>query len=644
MSIRSRALPTNIEQNITDTVVTMKEVSGMGIQSNQEDVSTEDLMQMIQSINKTNQSAADLMLEENQRLLEEEQRREQERLKKLEEERLLKRYEEEQKLRALKEAKEAEEEAKRLAEEEEKKNNSFLNKAKRGASSLLKKKTEENPDNIAASIIESSDENTITIQESIVQDIEIDSNDYESNILNDDIQIEDESDDFYMDESFNEIFIEPNDNDNDDDFISSTQVDSEQESVISNNTKEIDHNDVDNQITNVEEESTTPIIQTMNEVPSEKESSLKKNKKKEKKGFAGININININNPFQKKSEPVNIPNDEIEKLKFAAYNDKMTGLLNKASYEERIGNLKIKGNLTVIYFDINNLKLTNDTIGHEAGDSLITEAANQIRDKFPNDGYRTGGDEFIVITNKYKKQEILNKIDAIHAYMKELTDTNPQKIMYAVSIGYAFVENGKTFKDLCTSAEEMMYKNKTAYKDELKKKLGDKYIDPRASDKEILAASKKTETPTKTEDMSDQQYDQLLTKDQRELKQQIQLNHEPASSQSIGQIIMEIQKRHSDIEAILIASKDFNNLFILQDVNSFIRIIRQMDSNIDFTYLYVLYRGGPQYYGVDEYTSEITHLFEEISGALLKRQIRNANDLQKIKGINIFKQIYADI
>ena len=68
MSIRSRALPTNIEQNITDTVVTMKEVSGMGIQSNQEDVSTEDLMQMIQSINKTNQSAADLMLEEKHKI------------------------------------------------------------------------------------------------------------------------------------------------------------------------------------------------------------------------------------------------------------------------------------------------------------------------------------------------------------------------------------------------------------------------------------------------------------------------------------------------------------------------------------------------------------------------------------------------
>ena len=55
---------------------------------------------------------------------------------------------------------------------------------------------------------------------------------------------------------------------------------------------------------------------------------------------------------------------------------------------------------ISIVYFDINNLKIINDTLGHEMGDKLITDASAMISRVFGKIGniYRTGGDEFVAI------------------------------------------------------------------------------------------------------------------------------------------------------------------------------------------------------------------------------------------------------
>ena len=66
------------------------------------------------------------------------------------------------------------------------------------------------------------------------------------------------------------------------------------------------------------------------------------------------------------------------------------------------------------------------------------------------------------------------------------------------------------------------------------------------------------------------------------------------------------------------------------------------MTHGADYSYLYVIYQGGAQYYGADEYFSEITVLFENIAKLITSSGSVSQKDLLKVKGINIFKDIFV--
>ena len=48
--------------------------------------------------------------------------------------------------------------------------------------------------------------------------------------------------------------------------------------------------------------------------------------------------------------------------------------------------------------FDVNNLKMANDTLGHATGNKLILATAEELTKLYPENSYRVGGDEFIVL------------------------------------------------------------------------------------------------------------------------------------------------------------------------------------------------------------------------------------------------------
>lgn len=94
----------------------------------------------------------------------------------------------------------------------------------------------------------------------------------------------------------------------------------------------------------------------------------------------------------------------EIREAKNMAYTDSLTGAKNNRSYIEaeddidaRMANNTIN-DFAVAVFDLNGLKIINDTKGHEAGDKYIVDAVNLIREYFPDCPlYRIGGDEFVL-------------------------------------------------------------------------------------------------------------------------------------------------------------------------------------------------------------------------------------------------------
>ncbi|MBQ7275131.1 MAG: diguanylate cyclase [Clostridiales bacterium] len=97
----------------------------------------------------------------------------------------------------------------------------------------------------------------------------------------------------------------------------------------------------------------------------------------------------------------------EAEALSKLAYTDALTGLKNRMAFtdQEDFSRPRAKGNGIIIQFDINNLKLVNDTYGHKEGDRHIMAGAEIINNSFGQIGncYRTGGDEFIVVIEELK-------------------------------------------------------------------------------------------------------------------------------------------------------------------------------------------------------------------------------------------------
>jgi diguanylate cyclase (GGDEF)-like protein len=154
------------------------------------------------------------------------------------------------------------------------------------------------------------------------------------------------------------------------------------------------------------------------------------------------------------------------------AYVDALTKMGNRASCERKIEGLKAGTSeieLAVIMFDMNNLKLVNDYIGHQDGDKLIVTFAT-ILDKSAKDyGFtgRYGGDEFLAIfenVSENKINEFLGKVKEEAEAYNTLKTNEIEKLSFAV--GYTIGKLTETsIDDLIYEADRNMYANKREMK-----------------------------------------------------------------------------------------------------------------------------------------------------------------------------------
>lgn len=152
-----------------------------------------------------------------------------------------------------------------------------------------------------------------------------------------------------------------------------------------------------------------------------------------------------------------------------SAYTDEMTQLHNRRYCTEYMQNIQNKQecNYTVICFDLNNLKVMNDTYGHAKGDILIKSAAEVIAETFDEYGIvaRMGGDEFIAIletADTYKIKELETKLqENINKKNKETENLN-----MSMAYGYASGNSSKNnIEKLYQEADDNMYAHKMKMK-----------------------------------------------------------------------------------------------------------------------------------------------------------------------------------
>lgn len=155
-----------------------------------------------------------------------------------------------------------------------------------------------------------------------------------------------------------------------------------------------------------------------------------------------------------------------IEKVQAMAYQDPLTGVKSKQSYaeqEKKMNRMIADGSLrefAVVACDLNNLKITNDTKGHKAGDELLQSASRLICEYFDHSPvFRTGGDEFEVIL---QGQDYENR----HMILSSVNKTVEQnliegKVVVALGMSDYIPGEDKTLQDVFMRADEIMYRRK---------------------------------------------------------------------------------------------------------------------------------------------------------------------------------------
>lgn len=145
-----------------------------------------------------------------------------------------------------------------------------------------------------------------------------------------------------------------------------------------------------------------------------------------------------------------------------AASQDYLTGLLNRRGLKTAMDALRSEDlPLAICMFDLDNLKIINDTYGHEMGDRLIKSFADLLRHQTRSDDIhcRYGGDEFVVVLKRIAKNaDALNKVKKICKIFREQFEELPA----ACSGGIALCVEGEwPSADLIERADKALYQAK---------------------------------------------------------------------------------------------------------------------------------------------------------------------------------------
>jgi len=159
----------------------------------------------------------------------------------------------------------------------------------------------------------------------------------------------------------------------------------------------------------------------------------------------------------------------EEEKLRFISTHDALTGLYNRAYYDEMLDRINYSGQfpISVIMMDVNGLKLTNDNLGHHMGDQLLVSVASILRRSTRESDLlaRIGGDEFIILmpaTGTDIMQQVVERIKKNLA-IENASGKNP--FITSISIGCHTSFKPGAIDAAIQAADKMMYAHKRSQK-----------------------------------------------------------------------------------------------------------------------------------------------------------------------------------
>ncbi|MEU3960895.1 EAL domain-containing protein [Streptomyces buecherae] len=165
--------------------------------------------------------------------------------------------------------------------------------------------------------------------------------------------------------------------------------------------------------------------------------------------------------------------------LQHNAEHDPLTDLPNRALFTHRVrqalgGRRRTDPGTAVLYIDLDGFKAVNDTVGHQAGDELLVQAARRLQEsvRAGDVAARLGGDEFAALimgdggpdqaAHEYRVHDIAERLRIALSRPYRVQGT---EVRVAASIGVAFAEPGISPGDLMRNADLAMYRAKSAGK-----------------------------------------------------------------------------------------------------------------------------------------------------------------------------------
>lgn len=162
------------------------------------------------------------------------------------------------------------------------------------------------------------------------------------------------------------------------------------------------------------------------------------------------------------------------EKLMKLSYTDSLTGVYNRACFDEKKEELNKKEYMPmgVIMGDVNGLKVVNDTFGHLEGDKLlieITKVIKSVTDK--NDFiFRWGGDEFVILApncNENRCEKIVNDI------VNKCKEAQFNLIEMSISLGFSVKKDiNEDINENLKESEEKLYRQKFLKEDKIRSSI----------------------------------------------------------------------------------------------------------------------------------------------------------------------------
>lgn len=156
--------------------------------------------------------------------------------------------------------------------------------------------------------------------------------------------------------------------------------------------------------------------------------------------------------------------------LQFLAFHDVLTGLPNRALFNDRLKNglanaKRHHKQLALLFFDIDHFKRINDSLGHNVGDILLKRIANKLRKRFRDSDTiaRLGGDEFAVIMNDIVDEDaVKHTAEQIIKLFNQPIKLSDKELFISSSVGISiYPQDGLSSQNLLKHADIAMYRAK---------------------------------------------------------------------------------------------------------------------------------------------------------------------------------------